>query len=350
MNKNARTLVSIVSEQPIPNILFIKSIQNTHNVGRYIFITTEQMEQKNEKGRIMQMCRIEEKDTTAIKVPYDEFTEIKSIVTEKIRNLAKTQQQSHFLVNLTGGTKMMSLAVYDVFKELSSKNTLRAEYFYIPINKNYIENVETTEKTPIKYSLRVKEYLFAYGYIAESVKNMHTAYSESQTIKLWQRYLRLLEEKNTRLRINGELSKGFWFEQYIYYLLRKTLDKADTKYDIQLNLKVYGHETVSQSTENEIDIALVANNRLILFETKKTRWNSLEDLYKFAAKIKNMGIASRGVLVTTGKNAVVPVPDGYATRMELLDRAKLLGISIITLSELTRRDKFERKMLQITLT
>jgi Domain of unknown function (DUF1887). len=80
---------------------------------------------------------------------------------KKLSKWIEEKEDSEFVVNLTGGTKIMSIAAYEFFKDYSSK------MIYIPIPKNefIVPFPKKQPAEPVKLDLRLSviEYLTAYG-------------------------------------------------------------------------------------------------------------------------------------------------------------------------------------------
>ncbi|MGC8764842.1 MAG: hypothetical protein ACP5QT_03050 [Brevinematia bacterium] len=110
-------LISLISEQPIPNVLFIKERQD--EVDNFYFLTTEEMERRDILINILNVCKIEENKIKKIIIPKYEIDEIQKILQSEFNNIP-----NKFIVNITGGTKTMSLEVYSFFKERRFGNIL----------------------------------------------------------------------------------------------------------------------------------------------------------------------------------------------------------------------------------
>lgn len=147
-------LVSLVSEQTVPNYLSIKTFTEANY---YFFISTQKMEDPvkgNRREWLIHAAGIEQNNTEAILVN----PEIKEDLLEKLSNINWNEKFSRIIVNITGGTKMMSLATYEFFKPLTS------EIWYIPINSNDYHMVDNSavNKT-VAYRMSVEEYLACCG-------------------------------------------------------------------------------------------------------------------------------------------------------------------------------------------
>lgn len=96
-----RYLVSLVSEQTIPNLLMIQSVKD---VGGHVFVTTRRMNALVE--RVCSICGI----TAPATVEVDEYD--LDGITAKVASCLAGLRPSGLAVNLTGGTKLMALGVF----------------------------------------------------------------------------------------------------------------------------------------------------------------------------------------------------------------------------------------------
>jgi len=115
-------LVSIVGKQTIPNILLIKEFER--KINKFIFITTNGSEEKNKTDDTIKASGINN-NYIKINVPEDNIKKI-----EKILESNDFSDNERYIINLTGGTKMMAIAIYNFFSKWDS------EIYYIPIGKN----------------------------------------------------------------------------------------------------------------------------------------------------------------------------------------------------------------------
>ncbi len=147
-------LVSLVSEQTVPNYLSIKTF---HEADYYFFISTQLMEDSvkgNRREWLIHAAGIDMGKTNMILVN----PELKEDVYQKLSEIPWKDEFSRIIVNITGGTKMMSLASYEFFKNLTP------EIWYIPINSNDYHRVDDSSvKKTVSYRMSVEEYLACCG-------------------------------------------------------------------------------------------------------------------------------------------------------------------------------------------
>lgn len=339
-----------LSQQSIPNILFIKKFET--EIDHLIIIGSEEAERDfNAKEVIMNFIDKSKTKIVYIKVQavdfHDVFTKLKS------KDFAK---KDSFLINLTGGTKATSLAIYTYFRYYSN-----ASFYYSPIGKNSIYKLNTLENPThenLNYKLCVKGYLNAYD-ISIPNKSSKTMEDKEAAIKMYSIYkdpnhsfkddTKVLYDINgfkfsfkgndikkqlgDKIKLNQyfidnkidgvtflkrihELIKalvgkevdlktkwikyltGGWFEEYIYHHLR-----SFNVTDIKANFH-YETKTEDGKTTNEIDIAFTHENKFYVIECKtsletKEKDNIANDtIYKLDSLSGKMGLSAKKFLFT----------------------------------------------------
>jgi hypothetical protein len=352
-NHMQKILVSLISDQTIPNILLIRELPD---IDRYIFITTQEMEKKEKTGCIMNAAEISKEKTIKIEVTEDSLVDIR----EKL-NQCNFEDDDEFYINLTGGTKIMSIGVYNFFKERKS------EIYYIPIGRNIYRKIFPEVKNKeanINYRINITEYLKGYGIETVNRKDessfVRPANYTEYFFDMWQtadsrffEILQSLRDVRDRKSINinnfdglapvlsrinfecvqpGELLKkeigyltGGWFEEYIFHMLKSSLQIQEGFIAADIHIK-------RANVENEFDVMFTHENALHVIECKssvfdtRSRKNILNDsMYKLAALGRDFGIRVKSYLVTLSRKGKQKnhIKDAF------IDRSKLLGIKII---------------------
>lgn len=361
-----KVLVSLVSDQTIPNVELIKEFGN--EVRKYLFISTKKMREKLEW--ILKSSNIDKYDVIEV----DAFDAV------DIENKLSQEKfgDEEIILNITGGTKLMSLIANEFFKDIGS-----TIYYVTGYDKTYIKLFPNRGKRlfKLKKELSLDDYLIAYGFdIKRSVphKDIETA------SKIFQAYINtentdltkifepirirrgrkmLIESddlkqflKNAEYNVQTELSKkdtkylsGDWLEEYIYFMIKKELNLSDTEISTGINL-------LKKSTQNEIDIIFIYDHKLYIIECKTSifdkrtikrirdgkeveenkEFNLLpEIIYKSDALRSEFGLFAKTSILTLEeiKNDDGSPINGYETHF---DRAKLSNIKIISRRDLVR--------------
>jgi hypothetical protein len=350
-------LVSLVSDHTIPNVLFISEMRRERkDIRLYLFISTDSMEKKGKTNSIIQGSHpsSSEVKTEVIKVIEDSTEDINS----KLEDFAKEKlgDGDNLIVNLTGGTKIMSIGVYNFFKEL--KSTI----YYLPIGKNIYKQIFPSLKQrehKLNFRISLKDYLISYGIDIKSRDINRTLKDKKYTEHLFRKFtnneidmeiiddLRTLRNKKQiplevekssflnkiafRTEEEGVLNKkeikyltGGWFEEYGYNLVREHIQLRYDKIGLDVQISHAG-------TQNEFDVMFVHENILYVIECKtalKDGKRSLlnDTLYKLSALKRDFGLIVNGYLFTLDKN--LRDREGNITR-DYQNRAALLGVRLV---------------------
>ena len=353
----SNVLVSLISDQTIPNVLFIKEIERMReDICLYLFISTDTMEKKGKTNSVIQGSHINNSEIKieVIKVIEDSIEDINS----KLEDFAqeKLSDEDIFIVNLTGGTKIMSIGVHNFFKE--RKSTI----YYLPIGKNIYRQIFPSLKQrerKLNFRIALKDYLISYGIDIKSKDINKTLKDKEYTeclfrkflnneidmkvigeLRKWRNEKRIQLEGETRssletIKFNTEkegfLNKkeinyltGGWFEEYGYNLARDYIQLNNDK--IGLNVQI-----THAGTQNEFDVMFVHENILYVIECKTALEddgrNLLNDtLYKLSALKKDFGLIVRGYLFTLEKNLR---DEKGNVKSDYQNRAALLGVEIV---------------------
>ncbi|MCL6584840.1 MAG: DUF1887 family protein [bacterium] len=180
----SRVLVSLVSEQPIPNILAIHHFKP----DELLFISTQKMENQCKTSSILKTLELLElgdyqKDNKfhKILVQEDSILDCYQRLDEWINKSGKGKEEVEFVVNLTCGTKIMSFAAYEFFRDYNNK------MIYVPIAKNEFivpfPKKSAGQPTALNLRLKVIEYLTAYSLKVLNNKNLDTCRQEAKERK-----------------------------------------------------------------------------------------------------------------------------------------------------------------------
>lgn len=299
-------LISLVSDQTIPNVQIIKEFGNSET--DYKFLLTKGMQRKGIVQWIV--------DATQIKDFQDIFVDEYSVADiENELQKIDYSEYSRIIVNLTGGTKMMVLSVFDFFR-----NKQNTEMYYVTgIGNAYQKIVDRgCEQNVFSCSISLEEYLKSYGFSIK--KAQPSGNSLEQTEKIYNHYingdfsrytdsLNFLRERRGKVITDtdfvtikdfletieyypakeGTLSKletkyltGEWFEEYIGAKIKCDLELTDNQIlvgtqirkDVPLRQELnsvptlLGLEEKEEGLGNEMDVMFVKDNRFYVIECK----------------------------------------------------------------------------------
>lgn len=338
-------IVNILSDHTIPTTLFIKEMFEDDD--EVLFISTKRTQESKTAEIVLNAININK--------AVDEIVVNENSVQDIKLKLAKYDfnRFDEILVNITGGTKIMSLAVYDFFKSQD------AQIFYISNNlrcyKIYPErNLKDFE---FENKLSIDEYLHSYNFKIDNAST--TKFEESYINDFYQWFTvekndndytviseiqksrgkkikfsdndeihKLVVKTKLPIKKNYELDKkdttfltGDWFELYIGNRIKSQLGLTDDYIKI-------GASLTKNNTQNEFDILFIYKNVLYVIECKtyikSTNKPSLitDTIYKNASLIKRMGLFGRSFIFTLNNSEDLDEKH--------IQRAKDFGLTIVT--------------------
>ena len=376
-------LISLVSDHTIPNILAIHHFKP----DELLFISTTKMEKKNKVSAILMTL-----NRLALGYKSDPVIVTEDSILDchkKIGEWIDGKEDAEFVVNLTGGTKIMSIAAYEFFKDYSNK------MIYVPIPKNefIVPFPKKRPGKPVKLDLRLSviDYLTAYGltilnashldsYREGAIKRKELSewiagnYDNLKNLLKW-----LCEKLRTHRRDNqfiledeflgasGEekqlLSKlNFDYKEGSVF---KKLSKAEIKYLTGGWLEEFCFVKVSEligqgiddavlelqiknclGRDNEFDIMFTKDNALYFIECKSLDQNEdkkTDALYKVGALQKEFGLRVESFFVTTSPYIL---KDGKI-KQSIRTRAEQFKTTIIPPSKVSQFGEILKRNLKI---
>ncbi len=369
-----KTLVSLISDQTIPNLELIKEFSN--QINQYVFICTKQ-----KKSQLKWLI-----DAASLNT-YEEIY-VDAFEPDEIENNIKQFDfgDDDIILNITGGTKLMSLIVNEYFRSIGA-----TIYYLTGHNKTYVKVFPNRGNRSFQLDCEIKltEYLKAHGFLyqkrepyksyQEAKKLLHFYTSESKESymdiikKLQSRRgknvdinsIDGLEELLDRMDYEPEkdrkLSKNDvkyltsdWFEEFVYFKVKTDLSLSDEFIGT-------GYKITKNDVPNELDVIFVYQNKLFIIECKTSFWQMIpvekekdgvkeiiskpknllpEIVYKSDALRNKFGLFANTSLFTTA-----PVRDKTGEVIDKLknhlERAELSRIRIIS-----KKDILSEKTIQ----
>ncbi len=292
------TLISLLSDQTLPNVLFIEAVKTT--VETYIFMSTRRMEREKKMDIIINTCQLTEAQCKSIEVEPEHYDAIiKSLEAES------WNQTSQYLIHITGGTKMMALAVKDFFKPLP-----QSDVYYIPIGHQKAYSLTHNDKSIQLPQIHLNQYLSAHGY--SFIHNNRPEQDHTTAHRLFEKVLTKghpakVDEIMHRVKPEyGEKDKrwysGEWFEEWLYEKMKAILKIPDDDIAMKVKIKSHRSETATES-DNEFDVMFVKNNKLYIVEAKvysRFRLSATfitSPMYKIASQQTVLGLHAHSIVV-----------------------------------------------------
>lgn len=322
-------LVSVISGQTIPNFLLMKELKG--NFDSQIFITTHDMEGRGNPANsksiwIEKAAGIEPGSTRRINVIEDNWQDMSA----KLHEL-DNEPVNRYIVNLTGGTKIMTLAVFEYFA--LQDNTI----YYIPFPKNEYHELYPAKNNCYKLSYRcnLKEYLMAHGLHFSQIEELVAR--PADTIAFFEKLSKLNFDFQSVPEIvfaqelinkkQKDYYSGGWFEEYVYHKLKQTFKLPDT--NIAFGVKLFRNPDETQN-DNEYDVMFIRSNTLHIIECKVLKSKNLKGkfdqfMYKLGAITKDFGLKVNSYLVIL--NDIDSYPEEVRKNIE--KKRRILGLKAI---------------------
>lgn len=289
-----KILISILSKYLQPNFLLIKEFSNQYD--KLIFITTPNMNNLKKGYYLEKALGMEENSVPQIEVLEDDIQNIK----EKL-SAQKFSKDDTYILNITGGTKLMSIALYEFFQDFDSN------FFYIPEGKNVVRNLKTNDEVPLSYRLNLKEYftINSLEFKADNIlgRKKPELYRIFNTLRNNRFAFYKVPELDTTQYYGSEKNyfTGGWFEDFCYIRLKEELNLQDDC--ICKNAKIT--RNIDQNNDNEIDVMFIKDNQIYIIECKTSVHglvgpkDTLEDyMYKLAAISNDFGLRVNSYIFT----------------------------------------------------
>jgi|GEM_PF-908649 len=325
-------LITIVSKQTIPNILFIKEKQA--EADKFLFVNTEYTLKGKFSERIKNVCHIQDEDYWNVEVLEDDITDMAQKIEAKLE-ANQLPDDARFLVHITGGTKPMSLGVFSFFEK--KKNV---EFYYITFPKTTRYQRLYTDRPPeyhiLNYQITLEDYLLAYGINIESkqrqlVKDFE--YTKQLTLSSREDTTREVNHQKQLLENQGDADKtelnyykyNGYFEEYIYTVVKTKLQLNDD----QIGLSVKTEQPLIDDPEiadHEIDVMFIYENHLYIIECKTGAHHKLfeETVFRLYSIKQRIGFSNGYIVMLQPlKDADGKLPALYAKK------AKPSGITVL---------------------
>ncbi len=289
-----KTIVCTIEEEAIMNYLFIKELYQEDD--KVLLITQYRLNHLVERYRqLFQYIN----DINVISLEKDGDEDFWDIICKTIRNNVMQRGEENYYVNLSSGTRLMSIAVQQVFERFNS------QFFFMPLDRNVIIHSQIDDNndnnddilTQINHKVTVAEYLKVNGVSShqkqptlgkeyanlffELFNGNHLSGNDFEIIE----NLRELRNKKIEIsRVNGlcnflkyvnfpqtlesyltdvevQYLTGGWFEEYIYFLVKETIAPDDIAISVKVQRK-------GADSYNELDVVFTCNNNLYAIECK----------------------------------------------------------------------------------
>lgn len=334
-------LITLVSDQTVPNVVFVKEAIDKFGCNKFVFVTTEEMKEKNKTKNIQKVCDLDNDSLEILVVNSDDFSD-----NLKKLNSLEIGGNDKLYVNLTTGTKIMSLALFEYAKNYKQTENL----YYFTFGKSTFVNILSGRTYQVENKITVQDYFAAYGVnISNKDKlqnNKECAEKRKEiTYKIWDLFrnnpsevienaekirayfnsskvngkekkinIEDLKENSSyflnklNLNFDNETKKrlkhwikyltGGWFEELIYFKTKECLKIENNEY-IQIGVEI------EHGGKNELDVVVSYNNNLYYLECKtglgKNEKDVLRETFYKLSHLKdneNFGLGMNNALIS----------------------------------------------------
>ncbi|MEK7846295.1 MAG: DUF1887 family CARF protein, partial [Nitrospinota bacterium] len=290
--------------------------------------------------------------------------------------LEKVDGEVEYIVNITGGNKIMALAAYEIFREIGQKVIIG----YMPLGKNEFIQIFPRKKPlksyDIKERLTIEEYLMSYGFgiqnkekcqaIKERAifrkdnsgwildnyenlkgvlgflykqigkqrnqKNFHLSatfdreFGQIEREMLDRHHFEIKDSAITKDMTKDEIGylTGGWLEEYVFNEVYKLVqDSVLDDITMGINIESFG------GTSNELDIAFIKDNFFYHIECKtlgdeEEQKIIRDEVYKRGAILKQLGLGEKRAIICTTHNQISEAHSA---------RAKEYGVEILQIHQ-----------------
>lgn len=340
------TLVSILSENNIPTYLFIKQMEGRFD--KHIFLVTDKVMEKKYDQYLATAIGGYGDGAHSIVMDANNY---KACVNKLGDRVPTSSDADNYIVNLTGGTKPMSLAAFSHFSKFDG-----TRFYYMTTDLKAIYDFEGEKKfADVTFKIPLADYLGVYGLKIQSQedecnrqkKRSYEIFSQFKAVNFNKNNFPLIGNAQGNANMDGDERSyltGAWFEQFSYYKIRKALGLDGTSIAQSAKVTHVNNDDVQASQDNnEMDIIFVKDNVLYTVECKvglgstaKNAKNNIHDAqYKAAAIAKYLGFRVRSYIFWLQDMSMFTKDD-----IEFFKKnTNLLGLSgIVTGAELSKDD------------
>lgn len=219
------TLVSILSENNIPTYLFIKQMEGRFD--KHIFLITKKIDKgKTDSYLAKALGGWSSGKFRRIIIDPDNYAANMSWLAKSV----PVGGDDNYIVNLTGGTKPMSLAAFSHFSKFEG-----SRFYYMSSDSTAIYDFESKEKfADVTFKIPLADYLTIYRLeIASQSKVKKTAAEANELFERMRdvdfdasRVPEINQAKQEGKSPDKSYYNGGWFEEYSYFRIKEELEKA----------------------------------------------------------------------------------------------------------------------------
>lgn len=367
-------LLCLLSDQHVPNLLAVHHYRPDH----LVLVASAAMERKKAAAHLLAALKkggldYESRCLVQPLSSEDDLTRIRAALQEAYGRFPA----SHWIANVTGGTKPMSIATYEFFKAIGGRTV------YTNLSQpDRVIDLESGQVEACTHRPTIDEFVTGYGFHLQKPANKLREAAARAGQPLWRRTANLLaaeatatdvlqlddeqreqarkrgitlpaerftfpsddlrhewlagEASRTLTKDEGEFLTGGWLEVFFYNLLSRHTDALGI-WDVTRGHNIT-RDLGQTGVPNDIDVSFMHNHGMAMVECKSgtqehDRSRGMDTLYKIEAVARQLrALRVRSFFVTTGSNVL----DGDGTvRSALEARADLYNCRILSRERIT---------------
>lgn len=374
-----KTHICYVSKEPMPNLLLCFD-QNLKPENVILLVSPEM----TAKGKSLTRSFKEHNVKVAIEnLPDTSYEALSSFIKEFILKLIEksSADMSNYAFNLTGGTKLMTIAAFNACKDIM-------EMFYVDTFKNKLFLLGQPAEYPLSIQCEVQDIVNSYGFriIEEKPKEFNrgkiittlldqplskirifnalagqavTTLFSTVNKKIFPTIKPLLKEceKANLLSLKGDdvvykdedsrfFCNGGWLEEHVQHALHQLQSYkliTDYKAGVEIKYDDNNDSNAQSKADNELDAVFVRNNILYLVECKTCKMNDVGKSRDIVYKLDSLhdkigGVFARGILISFS-----PIEQKERRHLEKNNLIVIDAINEIKKLQETLTEKFNKK-------
>jgi len=314
-----KTLICLLSEQHVPNLLSVHHLKPDH----LILIESSGMQKRHSAENFRESLKIGNFDVKCEIVAIDgNESDFRTCQATFVNVLQKSPRDTEWVINLTGGLKPMAIAAYETFTSVARRRFIYTDHQ----TPNIIDDFLTGEKESCRYVLSIEEFLSGYGFkYSKKIQDIDAAQAwakkhrkaaiimakHAMDIRCWgknaliserervKEFMKLKTGKTVDLEpddlaptnedvrkilctefdleeqdgsLMGKIDKytakfidGGWLENFIWLILSDHKEELDLS-EVRLGIQIRGKK--ENTSENELDVSLMRNYAFEFIECK----------------------------------------------------------------------------------
>lgn len=226
------------------------------------------------------------------------------------------------IANITGGTKPMALAAWEVFDRPADR------LYYVDIRHDSIRWLRPEgPEQPVADHIRLETYIIAHGLRIDTQKPARRTPPDPAHVASARREAKILARTRTRHVSSG----GQWLEDLVFAETLALREQDAKLQDVARQFVIDNAALHDHCVRNEIDVAILRDNTLHIVECKTGQAGrggaAADAIYKLAQLVDRLGgLRGRGIFVSTETVSGPVKARAQQMRIAVIDRPALIDL------------------------